>query len=87
MPTNHTYKYTLRHKATCFTISSLLIPSLTVFPPSAEHQTIREEIDNYNDDYNSMMEYGERVTAEDVTPPDDPQYMFLRERLKALKDG
>ena len=34
-----------------------------------------------------MMEYGERVTAEDVTPPDDPQYMFLRERLKALKDG
>ena len=56
-------------------------------PAPAEHQTIREEIDNYNDDYNSMMEYGERVTAEDVTPPDDPQYMFLRERLKALKDG
>ncbi|XP_043206093.1 spectrin beta chain-like isoform X2 [Amphibalanus amphitrite] len=53
----------------------------------SQHQTIREEIDNYNDDYNSMMEYGERVTAEDVTPPDDPQYMFLRERLKALKDG
>ena len=35
-----------------------------------------------------MMEYGEHITAEDVTPADDnAQYMFLRERLKALKDG
>ena len=34
------------------------------------------------------MEYGEHITAEDVTPADDnAQYMFLRERLKALKDG
>ena len=32
------------------------------------------------------MEYGERITAEESTS-DDPQYMFLRERLKALRDG
>lgn len=34
----------------------------------------------------SMMDYGEKVTA-DPSTFDDPQYMFLRERLKALKDG
>ncbi|XP_069978280.1 spectrin beta chain isoform X15 [Penaeus vannamei] len=53
----------------------------------SQHQSIREEIDNYTEDYIKMMEYGERITAEDVTPADDAQYMFLRERLKALKDG
>ncbi|XP_049795155.1 spectrin beta chain isoform X2 [Schistocerca nitens] len=52
----------------------------------SQHQTIREEIDNYRDDYTKMMEYGERITAEPSTQ-DDPQYMFLRERLKALRDG
>ncbi|XP_044730255.1 spectrin beta chain isoform X2 [Chrysoperla carnea] len=52
----------------------------------SQHQTIREEIDNYTDDYSKMMEYGERLTEEPPTQ-DDPQYMFLRERLKALKDG
>ena len=50
------------------------------------HQSIREEIDTYNNDYVSMMEYGEKVTA-DPSTFDDPQYMFLRERLKALHDG
>ncbi len=52
----------------------------------SQHQGIREEIDNYTDDYSRMMEYGERITAEESTS-DDPQYMFLRERLKALRDG
>ena len=28
-----------------------------------QHQSIREEIDNYTDDYTKMMEYGERITA------------------------
>jgi hypothetical protein len=28
-----------------------------------QHQSIREEIDNYTDDYAKMMEYGERITA------------------------
>jgi len=50
------------------------------------HQQIREEIDSYVNDYTSMMEYGEKVTS-DPSTFDDPQYMFLRERLKALKDG
>ncbi|XP_065331438.1 spectrin beta chain isoform X2 [Cloeon dipterum] len=52
----------------------------------SQHQSIREEIDNYTDDYTTMMKYGENITAEPSTQ-DDPQYMFLRERLKALKDG
>lgn len=51
-----------------------------------QHQSIREEIDNYTEDYKNMMEYGERLTS-DPTQTEDPQYMFLRERLKALKDG
>ncbi|EDW36624.1 GL15987 [Drosophila persimilis] len=51
-----------------------------------QHQSIREEIDNYTEDYKNMMEYGERLTSEGSTS-DDPQYMFLRERLNALKDG
>merc|ERR1719461_2071947 len=50
------------------------------------HQGIREEIDSYVNDYASMMEYGEKITS-DPSTFEDPQYMFLRERLKALKDG
>lgn len=49
----------------------------------SQHQQIKDEIDNYTDDYNSMMEYGEKVTKDQT----DPQYMFLRERLKSLQDG
>jgi len=52
----------------------------------SQHQQIREEIDSYTHDYASMMDYGEKVTA-DPSTFDDPQYMFLRQRLKALKDG
>ncbi|ODM93367.1 Spectrin beta chain, partial [Orchesella cincta] len=52
----------------------------------SQHQNIKDEIDNYVEDYEKMMEYGERIFAEPSTL-EDPQYMFLRERLKALKDG
>lgn len=51
-----------------------------------QHQSIREEIDNYTEDYSKMMEYGEGLTS-DPSTTNDPQYMFLRERLRALKDG
>ena len=51
-----------------------------------QHQSIREEIDNYTEDYSKMMEYGESLTSEPSTN-EDPQYMFLRGRLNALKDG
>lgn len=51
-----------------------------------QHQSIREEIDNYTEDYSKMMEYGEGLTS-DPSTHEDPQYMFLRERLRALKDG
>ncbi|CAG0894530.1 unnamed protein product, partial [Darwinula stevensoni] len=51
-----------------------------------QHHAIRDEIDNYVEDYERIMEYGEKVTEEGDTG-EDPQYMFLRERLKALKDG
>ncbi|XP_059087816.1 spectrin beta chain-like isoform X3 [Tigriopus californicus] len=52
----------------------------------SQHQQIREEIDSYTTDYTTMMDYGEKVTA-DPSTFEDPQYMFLRERLKALRDG
>lgn len=41
----------------------------------SQHQQIRDEIDNYTEDYNDMMEYGEKVTQDQT----DAQYMFLRE--------
>jgi spectrin beta len=50
-----------------------------------QHQSIREEIDNYTDDYIKMMEYGESLTS-DPSASSDPQYMFMRERLKALRN-
>lgn len=51
-----------------------------------QHQSIREEIVNYTEDYSKMMEYGEGLTS-DPSTLEDPQYMFMRERLRALKDG
>lgn len=51
-----------------------------------QHQSIREEIDNYTDDYSKMMEYGEGLTS-DPNTNEDPQYMFLKQRLQALKCG
>ena len=48
-----------------------------------QHKQIKEEIDNYTSDFNSMMDYGAKVTQGQT----DSQYMFLRERLKALQDG
>lgn len=48
-----------------------------------QHQQIRDEIDNYTEDYNSMMDYGEKITRDQT----DAQYMFLRERVRALQDG
>ncbi|XP_013782687.1 spectrin beta chain-like isoform X2 [Limulus polyphemus] len=49
----------------------------------SHHQQIKEEINNYADDFNQMMEYGEQVTKDQT----DSQYMFLHERLRALQDG
>ncbi|XP_013410395.1 spectrin beta chain-like [Lingula anatina] len=49
-----------------------------------QHQQIKEEIDRYAPDYAQMKEYGAKV-CEGQT--DDPQYLFLRERLNALDDG
>ena len=56
--------------------------------PAAEnllvkHNQIKEEIDNYTEDYEHMMKYGTDLTQNQT----DSQYMFLRERLNALKDG
>lgn len=33
-----------------------------------QHQAIREEIENYTDDYTKMMEYGESITAVSIEP-------------------
>ena len=48
-----------------------------------EHKAIKEEIEAYAPDYAKMKEFGEKV----VEGQQDVQYMFLRERLKALDDG
>jgi len=56
--------------------------------PAAEnllvkHNQIKEEIDNYTEDYEHMMKYGADLTQNKT----DSQHMFLRERLNALRDG
>lgn len=49
----------------------------------SKHNQIKDEIKNYKDDYEHMMKYGTDLTQNQT----DSQYMFLRERLNALKDG
>lgn len=48
-----------------------------------QHKQIKDEIENYEADYRNMMTYGENLTQGKT----DHQHMFMRERLKALKDG
>ncbi|KAH9405517.1 Spectrin beta chain, non-erythrocytic 1 [Tyrophagus putrescentiae] len=49
----------------------------------SQHQRIKEEIDNFTAEFNSLMEYGEKLTQDKT----DPKHIFLFERLKALRDG
>lgn len=48
----------------------------------SQHKQIKEEIDNYIDDHQKMMDYGEGLTRDQS----DPQYLFLRQRLNSLDD-
>ncbi|XP_061626995.1 spectrin beta chain, non-erythrocytic 1-like isoform X2 [Phyllopteryx taeniolatus] len=48
-----------------------------------QHQGIRNEIQNYEEDYQKMRDMGEMVTRGQT----DPQYMFLRQRLQGLDVG
>nr|XP_033794885.1 spectrin beta chain, non-erythrocytic 1 isoform X2 [Geotrypetes seraphini] len=48
-----------------------------------QHENIKNEIDNYEDDYQKMRDMGEMVTQGQT----DAQYMFLRQRLQALDTG
>lgn len=48
-----------------------------------DHAQIKQEIDAYAPDYAQMKEYGQKV----VEGQEGVQYMFMRERLKALDDG
>ncbi len=50
-----------------------------------QHQTIKEEIDRYAPDYAKMKEYGDQLCA--TADLNDPQYLFLRERLNGLDQG
>jgi spectrin beta len=50
-----------------------------------QHQTIKEEIDRYAPDYAKMKEYGDEICS--TADMNDPQYLFLRERLNALDQG
>ncbi|TRY96365.1 hypothetical protein DNTS_033741 [Danionella cerebrum] len=49
----------------------------------AQHEGIRNEISNYEEDYQKMRDMGEMVTQGQT----DAQYMFLRQRLQALDTG
>ena len=49
----------------------------------AQHQGIKNEIQNYEEDYQKMRDMGEMVTRGQT----DAQYMFLRQRLQALDTG
>eukprot|EP00106_Octopus_bimaculoides_P014006 XP_014781448.1 PREDICTED: spectrin beta chain-like [Octopus bimaculoides] len=48
-----------------------------------QHQQLKDEIDAYAPEYAKMKEFGDKVTE----GQDDPQYMFLRQRLQALDGG
>ncbi|XP_033733756.1 spectrin beta chain-like isoform X4 [Pecten maximus] len=48
-----------------------------------QHQQLKDEIDAYAPEYAKMKEFGDKVTE----GQDDPQYMFLRQRLQALDNG
>uniref|UniRef100_G3PBD2 Spectrin beta chain n=1 Tax=Gasterosteus aculeatus aculeatus TaxID=481459 RepID=G3PBD2_GASAC len=49
----------------------------------AQHENIKNEIRNYEEDYQKMRDMGETVTQGQT----DAQYMFLRQRLQALDTG
>ncbi|XP_042201475.1 spectrin beta chain, non-erythrocytic 1-like isoform X2 [Callorhinchus milii] len=49
----------------------------------AQHGNIKNEMDNYKEDYQRMRDVGEEVTRGQT----DPQYMFLHQRLQALDTG
>ncbi|PAA89940.1 hypothetical protein BOX15_Mlig021076g1 [Macrostomum lignano] len=46
------------------------------------HQSLKQEIEGYNEEFASLMSYGRRVTEGQT----DAQYMFLSQRLNALSD-
>uniref|UniRef100_A0A8C5B8H5 Spectrin beta chain n=1 Tax=Gadus morhua TaxID=8049 RepID=A0A8C5B8H5_GADMO len=49
----------------------------------AQHESIKNEVDNYKEDYEKMRDVGEEVTRGQT----DAQYMFLAQRLQALDTG
>ncbi|XP_068455690.1 spectrin beta chain, non-erythrocytic 1-like isoform X2 [Clinocottus analis] len=49
----------------------------------AQHEGIKNEIQNYEEDYQKMRDMGEMVTQGQT----DAQHMFLRQRLQALDTG
>lgn len=46
------------------------------------HNQITEEVSNYRDDHQKIMDYGEKLTRDQS----DPQYLFLRQRIQSLDD-
>ncbi|KAJ8266420.1 hypothetical protein GJAV_G00130220 [Gymnothorax javanicus] len=48
-----------------------------------QHESIRNEVDNYKEDYEKMRAVGEEVTQGQT----DAQHMFLAQRLQALDTG
>uniref|UniRef100_A0A8C4RBP7 Spectrin beta chain, non-erythrocytic 2 n=1 Tax=Eptatretus burgeri TaxID=7764 RepID=A0A8C4RBP7_EPTBU len=48
-----------------------------------QHEAIKNEIDNSQDDFHHIQDMGKVVTQDQT----DPQYMFLQQRLQALDSG
>uniref|UniRef100_A0A8C7VHF7 Spectrin beta chain n=1 Tax=Oncorhynchus mykiss TaxID=8022 RepID=A0A8C7VHF7_ONCMY len=49
----------------------------------SQHESIKNEVDNYKEDYEKMRAVGDEVTQGQT----DAQYMFLAQRLQALDTG
>ncbi|XP_063428455.1 spectrin beta chain-like isoform X7 [Mytilus trossulus] len=48
-----------------------------------QHQQLKDEIDAYSPEHAKMKEFGDKITE----GQEDPQYMFLRQRIQALDNG
>ena len=48
-----------------------------------QHQQLKDEIDAYSPEHAKMKDFGDKITE----GQEDPQYMFLNQRLQALDNG
>uniref|UniRef100_A0A1I8GU15 Spectrin beta chain n=1 Tax=Macrostomum lignano TaxID=282301 RepID=A0A1I8GU15_9PLAT len=49
-----------------------------------EHHSLKQEINGYSNEFDSLISYGRQICSEGQT---DPQYILLDQRLSAISDG